>query len=395
MKVLDLVGRTKKLFEEDMARIEADLSRLVADSSFLVVGGAGSIGQAVSIELFKRNPRALHIVDLSENNLVELVRTLRSGFGYIKGDFKTFALDCGSDAFSRLLRAQEKYDYILNLSAMKHVRNEEDAYTLCRMIEVNVENNLKILRAAGETKRVNYFSVSTDKATNPVNAMGATKRVMELFLMRESKHHQITTARFANVAFSDGSLLRGFQLRFEKQQPFSAPTNIRRYFITPEESGQLCLVSSLLGENRDIFFPRLSSELALTSFTDIAIRYLNDKGYQAHLCQSEDEARGKVGELMAKGRWPCYFFESDTTGEKDFEEFYTGNEELDLTSYKNFGVIKSLGNYDAVALEDFSRSMMEYRKSEVWSKRALIEILGRCVPEFAHSETNKYLDHRM
>ena len=212
----------------------------------------------------------LHVVDISENNLVELVRELRSTFGYSEGEFKTFALDCGGLEFRALMDLEGPYDYIFNLSALKHVRSEKDPYTLMRMVTVNITNTLETIKLAKDSGTKKYFCVSTDKAANPVNMMGASKRIMEMFLMRESLEQKLSMARFANVAFSDGSLLHGFNQRFAKSQPFSVPVDVLRYFITPQESGELCLLSGIFGENRDIFFPKLNEKLHLTSFTTIA-----------------------------------------------------------------------------------------------------------------------------
>ena len=234
MDILGMVGRSKDLFESDLVNTENYLQEKVSDSKFLVIGGAGSIGQAVTQEIFKRDPKVLHVVDTSENNMVELVRDLRSTVGYGSGDFKSFALDCGSVEFEALIQNEGPYDYVFNLSALKHVRSEKDPYTLMRMIMVNVFNTVKTLRIAKEMGAKKYFCVSTDKAANPVNMMGASKRIMEMFLMRESLTQEISMARFANVAFSDGSLLHGFNQRFAKKQPFTAPNDVRRYFVTPK-----------------------------------------------------------------------------------------------------------------------------------------------------------------
>ena len=280
MDILNLIGRTSPLFKEDVSSRTEELEALVSSSTFLVIGGAGSIGQAVTREIFKRNPQALHVVDISENNMVELVRDIRSTLGYIDGDFRTFAIDCGSNEYEALMNSSGGYNYVLNLSALKHVRSEKDPFTLMRLIEVNILNTIKTVQMAKEQGAKKYFCVSTDKAANPVNMMGASKRIMEMFLMRESESIEISTARFANVAFSDGSLLHGFNQRFAKRQPISAPDDVRRYFVTPQESGELCLMSCLLGENRDIFFPKLNEQLHLTTFSDIAERYLENLGYE-------------------------------------------------------------------------------------------------------------------
>tara|TARA_R110002111_G_scaffold260570_1_gene332006 strand:+ start:2095 stop:2943 length:849 start_codon:yes stop_codon:yes gene_type:complete len=282
MQLLDLIGRKNELFESDIKTHNIELKSIVSSSKFLVIGGAGSIGQAVTKEIFKRNPVKLHIVDISENNLVELVRDIRSSFGYIDGDFKTLALDIGSVEYDAFIASDGNYDYVLNLSALKHVRSEKDPFTLMRMIDVNIFNTEKTIQQSIENGVKKYFCVSTDKAANPVNMMGASKRIMEMFLMRKSKDINISTARFANVAFSDGSLLHGFDQRIKKQQPIVAPNDIKRYFVIPKESGELCLMSCIFGENRDIFFPKLSEDLHLISFADIAIKYIKKLGYKPH-----------------------------------------------------------------------------------------------------------------
>ena len=279
MNSLSMIGRDSALFYSDIATEENTLKSCVHESRFLVIGGAGTIGQAVTKEIFKRDPKLLHVVDISENNMVELVRDIRSTLGYGSGEFKTFALDCGHIEFEALMKNEGPYDYVFNLSALKHVRSEKDPYTLMRMIMVNIFNTIKTLQMAKEMGAKKYFCVSTDKAANPVNMMGASKRIMEMFLMRESLTQNISMARFANVAFSDGSLLHGFNQRFIKKQPLSAPNDVRRYFVTPQESGELCLLSALLGNNRDIFFPKLSEKLNLITFSDIAVHYLRERGY--------------------------------------------------------------------------------------------------------------------
>lgn len=395
MNVLQLIGRVEPLFDADIARHEAALSNAVQSSRFLVIGGAGSIGQAVTREIFKRRPRALHVVDISENNMVELVRDIRSTLGYIDGDFRTFAIDCGSREFDALMQAGHGYDYVLNLSALKHVRSEKDPFTLMRLIEVNVLNTISTIQAARAGGARKYFCVSTDKAANPVNMMGASKRIMEMFLMRESKSMPISTARFANVAFSDGSLLHGFTQRFAKRQPISAPNDVRRYFVTPQESGELCLSSCLLGDNRDIFFPKLSEALDLTRFSDIAVRYLEALGYTPHECGSEDEARDMATELIAAKRWPVYFFVSDTTGEKDFEEFFTDAEVLDMDRFESIGVIRNEPVFDESRLERFLETIEQLRRQPSWEKPDLVALFNYMIPDFAHKETGRYLDGRM
>lgn len=393
--ILNLIGRRELLFGSDVAKHEDELSAIVSSSRFLVLGGAGSIGQAVTKEIFKRGPQKLHVIDISENNLVEIVRDIRSSFGYIDGDFQTFALDIGSLEYDAFIQSDGQYDYVLNLSALKHVRSEKDPYTLMRMIDVNVFNTDKTIQQSINAGVRKYFCVSTDKAANPVNMMGASKRIMEMFLMRRSEEIAISTARFANVAFSDGSLLHGFNQRIQKRQPIVAPSDIKRYFVTPQESGELCLMSCLLGENRDIFFPKLNEALHLITFAEIAERYLRDRGFEPHLCSSEEEARSLMSTFPEEGKWPCLFTGSDTTGEKDFEEFFTENEVLDMERFDNLGVIKNQADYDQPKLSYFELSIDAMKSRCEWNKTDLVDLFHNMIPDFGHKETGKYLDSKM
>jgi FlaA1/EpsC-like NDP-sugar epimerase len=327
--------------------------------------------------------------------MVELVRDIRSTLGYIDGDFRTFAIDCGSNEYRAFMNANIGYDYVLNLSALKHVRSEKDPFTLMRLIEVNILNTVETVQMANAYGAKKYFCVSTDKAANPVNMMGASKRIMEMFLMRESESIEISTARFANVAFSDGSLLHGFNQRFAKWQPISAPNDVRRYFITSQESGELCLMSCLLGENRDIFFPKLSEQLHLTTFSEIAERYITNLGYEPYHCSTEQEARDRLHELIASKHWPCYFFKSDTSGEKDFEEFFTDNEILDMGRFKNIGAIKNEAKFSSEMLDNFLKVIHDLRAQKVWEKAPLVDLFKKMIPDFDHKETGRHLDGRM
>ena len=395
MSYLNLIDRTHKLFEDDITKSESELQKEISNSNFLVLGGAGTIGQAVTKEIFKRNPKKLHVVDISENNLVELVRDIRSSFGYIDGDFKTFVLDIGSNEYDALIESDGDFDYVLNLSALKHVRSEKDPFTLMRMIQVNILNTIKTIEQSIANGTKKYFCVSTDKAANPVNMMGGSKRIMEMFLMKKSKEIKISTARFANVAFSDGSLLHGFDQRIKKMQPIAAPSDIRRYFVIPEESGELCLMSTIFGENRDIYFPKLEENLHLISFADIAKRYLDSLGYTPHLCKDEDEARSEVTKLVSEKKWPCLFSESNTTGEKSYEEFYTENETLNMETYNKLGVIKNQPSFDDEKLTHFLATIAKMRTSKKWNKEEIVALFHHMIPNFGHVEANKFLDSKM
>ena len=393
--ILDLIGRKSELFEGDIKKKEKRIKEIIISSSFIVIGGAGSIGSAVVKEIFKRNPKKLHVVDINENNLTELVRDVRSQFGYIKGEFKTFALDVGSIEYDAFIQSDGKYDYVLNLSALKHVRSEKDPYTLMRLINVNILNTDKTIKQSIKNNTKKYFCVSTDKATNPVNLMGASKRIMEMYLISRSSNIKVSTARFANVAFSDGSLLYGFDNRIKKRQPITAPSDVKRYFLTPKESGELCLLSCIFGKNRDIFFPKLSKEQNLLSFSDLAIRYLHAQGYEAYLCKTEYEARELIKTLPDIKKWPCLFTTSNTTGEKITEEFFAQNEEVDMNRFVNLGVIKNNRENYIKILNDFESVINKLKSNMKWNKKSILDEIKKLIPDFNYIDKKKYLDGKM
>lgn len=393
--MLNLLNRSRELFSSDLVKFEHELTTIISRSRFLVLGGAGTIGQAVTKEIFKRQPKKLHVVDINENNLVELVRDLRSSIGYITGDFETFTLDIGSIEYEAFFNADGGYDYVLNLSALKHVRNEKDPFTLMRMVRTNILNTEKTLQQCISRNVKKYFCVSTDKAANPANMMGASKKIMEMFVARASKDIDVSMARFANVAFSDGSLLHSFKQRIEKKQPIVAPNDVKRYFVTPEESGLICLFSCLLGDSGDIFFPKLNDEIHLLTFSTIATRYLRAIGYEARLCNTEDEARNLFLALPNDGFWPCLFTQSDTTGEKDVEEFYTDNEELEMASFDGLGIIKKTLEFDEAMLIEFTSQIDTLLKNQSWTKEQILALFFMLLPDFAHEEKDKFLESKM
>ncbi|MDF3027323.1 MAG: UDP-N-acetylglucosamine 4,6-dehydratase [Fluviicola sp.] len=395
MDILELIGRKRELFSIDIENNQLEIDRLVSSSHFLVIGGAGSIGKAVVKEIFKRNPLKLHVVDISENNLVELVRDLRSTYGYIDGDFRTFALDAGSKIYDAFIKSDGEYDYVLNLSALKHVRSEKDPYTLMRMLEVNVLNTIKTVEQSIANGAKKYFCVSTDKAANPVNLMGASKRIMEMYLVDLGKQISISSARFANVAFSDGSLLHSFEERLKQNHPIVAPNDVKRYFVTPRESGILCLMSCLFGENGEIYFPKLDENEHLVSFTEIADKFLLEKGYQPVYCHSEEEARTSVMELKKEKKWPCFYSSSDTTGEKAFEEFYTQDENITLDTYIDLGIVKQNLSVDKNLLTGFQQSISSMIDRSSWSKEELIDLFHSLLPDLDYEDKGKYLDAKM
>jgi UDP-N-acetylglucosamine 4,6-dehydratase len=398
-ELLYQIGRTEPLFEQDLAQHEAELTELIRNGRFLVVGGAGSIGSAVVRELFKRNPRVLHVIDTSENNQAEMVRDIRSSLGYIDGEFHAYCFDVLGAEFRSFahnaLKSNQPYDYVLNFSALKHVRSEKDPYTLMRLIDVNVFLTKKLLDFAKAGGAKKFFCVSTDKAANPVNMMGGSKRIMEMFLLGDESNTAVSTARFANVAFSDGSLPHAWTQRILKRQPISAPNDIRRYFVTGLEGAHLCLFSILQGRDREIYFPKLSPRLHLITFSSMAERYLNSIGYEAVQCDTEDEARSRVSELIVQKKWPCFFFKTDTTGEKDFEEFYTSSEQVQWDRYDEMGVVQNDATVDPHRLTEFANTIDRLRNSHEWTKEELLAAYAQLLPNFAHKETGKSLDNRM
>ena len=392
---LHMIGRTQELFNRDVRVLESTLQRMIGSSNFLIIGAAGTIGQAVTIEIAKREPKSIHLVDLNENLLVELVRELRSRKSASDLDLSTYSIDINSPEFEKLFSDIGQIDYVLNLSALKHVRSEQDEYTLMRMVYTNIFGSTKVAELSKRYGVKKYFCVSTDKATNPVNMMGASKRIMELFLHKESHELPISMARFANVAFSNGSLLDGFEQRVKKYQPISAPNNIRRYFITQKEAGELCVLSCLLGGTREVFFPKHGNELQLTLFTQIARNYIKSKGFEVLECASEQEAREACSNIDKLKRWPCYFFESDTTGEKDFEEFYGIDEEVDFDRFSNIGVIKNNFNVNKEVLMKFEDNVRQMYVEKKWSRADLIDQFKSVLDNFDHKETGKFLNQRM
>ncbi len=394
MNILSLIDRDVALFHDETRVYKDQMKAHISPCAFLVIGGAGSIGQAVVKELFKRNPKVLHVIDINENNLVELVRDIRSSLGYIDGDFRTFVIDYGSDIFSQFWK-QTNYDYVFNLSALKHVRSEKDMFSLYRMFDVNVFHNHRILTEFDVAHVKKMFCVSTDKAANPANVMGASKRLLELLLQSYSDTVPYSSARFANVAFSDGSLLHGFEQRMKKRQPISAPSDVKRYFFTPEEAGLLCVFSALFGENRDIYFPKLDETKNLITFKDIAVRYITAQGYDAYECASEEEARAQSSELIGQRKWPCFFFTSDTTGEKPYEEFFTPGETVDMTTYHDIGVVKNKQPENSHDIQRFIYELKKRRDTMDVDKNELVSLLQQVIPEFEHEEKGKNLDQRM
>ena len=393
--ILDLLEREAFIFETDFKRFFSQMQEEAVESSFLVVGGAGTIGSAVVRLLVSLGAKKIQIVDISENNLVELVRDIRSSKDLVTTELETFALDCGSQEFLKFFNDQESIDYVLNFSALKHVRSERDVYTLKRLIDVNVINSVYLLKLAEKKECKKYFCVSTDKAANPVNMMGASKLLMEKFIFAEKVKVAVSTARFANVAFSDGSLLFGFEHRLNKKQPLAIPNDIRRFFVTPEEAGQLCVLACLVAKDKEILFPKVSERFLDISLVDIASRYLKLKGFSPMPFESESQAQLSVNSAVEQGKWPCFYFESNTTGEKQFEEFYSDDESLNLDVFSNIGIVQYAANGNFLPYADFLAIYDSFKLNDSWQKSELIKLFTTILPNFIHEEKHKNLDQKM
>ena len=386
--------KSPSIFSSELSTHYSDILERVRGSRILVIGAAGTIGQSVVLRTLSFSPAAICCIDISENNLVELTRRVRSTTWPNNFHFECFAIDVNSIEYDFFIRSSKPFDYILNLSALKHVRSEQDPYTLMRMIEVNILNTIKTLNNAKSFRSNKYFCVSTDKATDPINMMGASKRIMELFLFNNASDVNISTARFANVLFSDGSLLHGFNQRFLSLQPLTAPKKISRYFISQEDSSILCILSCMLGRSLEIFIPR-SNLLSPTKFENLAIEYIESKGFEPFFCKTEEEARVNAANLIAKKFWPIYLFESDTTGEKDLEIFKSDNELLVKKRFNDIDIIKICSTTPAESLTQFLKNIASMRSSGTWSRETLINEFKFLLPNFNHSEKGKFLNERM
>lgn len=390
-----VIHRDKSMFEDDIRANEALLLEKIKDKTILVIGGAGSIGSSFIKAVVKYKPSVLCVVDINENALTELTRDLRSGNYYIPEKYLSYPMDYSSKAFEKMFRKNGGFDVVANFSAHKHVRSEKDVFSIEALLMNNVVNARKLLGLLKEFKPNVYFCVSTDKAANPVNVMGASKRIMEDLIFSYSDFFPVKTARFANVAFSNGSLPAGFIERLSKLQPISAPSDVRRYFVSMEESGQICMMAAFLGDNREIFFPKLD-KAKMERFDVIAERFLNANGYAILRCNSEGEVLEKAKSFIIQGGdYPVYFSVSDTSGEKEYEEFYTSDEIVDLNSYKNLGVIKEIPLPDKERIEKLIIKLENIFSSLDVTKQDIVDIISSYLPSFNHIEKGKSLDEKM
>ena len=391
-----ITGRQKSMFAAD---IEANRDKLRAEiegKRVLVIGGAGTIGSSYIRAVLPFRPSKLVVVDISENGLAELTRDLRSTYGmYVPEEYRTYPLSFADPVFEKIFRAEQGFDIVANFSAHKHVRSEKDKYSVQALLENNVLKARKLLDLLSEFPPRHFFCVSTDKAANPVNIMGASKKIMEEMIMAYSSRFKISTARFANVAFSNGSLLAGFIDRLMKRQPLSSPNDVKRYFVSPEESGQICMLACILGKNGEIFFPKLGEKQMLT-FSAICDEYIKSIGRAKRQFSTDEEAKQFAAEMPFDNQeYPVVYFGSDTTGEKAYEEFYVPGEKLNMDRFQSLGVIEEVKKRPMEEIDRFFTEMEAIFAEPAFTKDEVVQAIKHFIPNFEHEEKGKSLDQKM
>ena len=393
--IAGITNRNRNLFLNDIEANKETLRKKVSGKSALVIGGAGSIGSAYIKELIKFDLKRLYVIDTNENGLAELVRDIRSSDDYNKLEIKTYPLSFASSIFERILKEQGPFEIVANFAALKHVRSEKDEYAIQAMFENNFINANKLLAQLKVHKPENFFCVSTDKATNPVSIMGATKKLMEDVIFAYEKDFNITTARFANVAFSNGSLLDSYVHRFEKKQPIVCPSDVNRYFVSPEEAGSLCLLACLMGESGDIFIPKLTPEEDLISFEKTVREFFKELNIELDLCESEEEAKEKAKAITNSkiSPYPVFLFKTDTSGEKLYEEFYTKTDVVDWNTFNGLGIIKKPEDENSNVNQLLIEAEALFSKDV--SKNSILTFLSKYINGFVYEEKGKNLDQKM
>lgn len=391
-----VTGRKESLFAQDLKRYHNEIETQIKNKSVLVIGGAGTIGSSYIKTLLRYKPGKLIVVDINENGLTELVRDCRSSNDTsLPKNFKSYPVNFGDAVFKKIFKKEAPFDIVANFAAHKHVRSEKDEFSIEAMIENNVLKAKDLLDLLIQYPPKHFFCVSTDKATNPVNIMGASKKLMEEVILAYSDTIKISTARFANVAFSNGSLPAGFIERIFKRQPLSCPSDVTRYFVSPSESGEICLLACVLGKPGDIFFPKLNAEKDLVNFKDIALNFLSTLHLQPVYCNTEEEAKYKAAQLNdSASEYPVYFFKSETSGEKLYEEFYTAEEELDMDTFASVGVIKNAPKRSKEELNAIVNNLTKLFEQPA-TKDDVVTVLNQLLPGFAHIETGLNLDQKM
>ena len=402
--------RSISMFEGDIQANAARLTQEIEGKSVCVIGGAGSIGSSFIKAMLHFRPGKLVVIDLNENGLAELTRDIRSTEGlFVPQEYRTYTLNFADPIFSRIFREEKGFDIVANFSAHKHVRSEKDKYSVQALIENNDIKAKKLMDLLCEYPPKHFFCVSTDKAANPVNIMGASKRIMEDLVMAYNGKFKVTTARFANVAFSNGSLPDGWLHRLQKKQPLAAPNDVKRYFVSPEESGQICMLACILGNGGEVFFPKLGEDQMLT-FSTICDDFVKANGLEKDECASDDEAKRKAAEfstnnstlttdsqlstLNSQLKYPVVYFKSDTTGEKAYEEFYIPGEKINMERFKALGVIEETKRRPIKEVDDFF-DKLEMLFSNDFTKEDVVKAIKEFIPNFEHEEKGKNLDQKM
>ncbi len=398
--------RTVSLFAQDIEANKEILTAEIQNKTVCVIGGAGSIGSSFIKAVLRFEPKSVVVVDLNENGLAELVRDVRSTEGlYVPDEFRCYTLNFADPIFERIFREEKGFDIVANFSAHKHVRSEKDKYSVQALIENNDIKAKKLMDMLTVYPPKHFFCVSTDKAANPVNIMGASKRIMEDLVMAYNKYFKVTTARFANVAFSNGSLLDGWIHRMQKKQPLTAPSDVKRYFVSPEESGQICMLACILGKGGEVFFPKLGEDQMLT-FSSICDKFVTANGMEKDPCSSDEEAKLKASQLDLTDsklstlnspllKYPTVYFKSDTTGEKAYEEFYVPGEKIDMNRFKALGVVEQTTRHDMEEVNTFFDGLEDIFSKADFTKAQVVEAIKQFIPNFEHQEKGKNLDQKM
>ena len=387
---------TEKIsFKKDLTTFDKFLSKNIINTSILVIGGAGTIGSSYIKAALRYHPSKLIVVDTNENGLTELTRTLRSDSNImVSENYLTYPMSFNSEVFYKMLKKHGSFDIVANFAAHKHVRSEKDSFSIEAMIKNNVLDAKRLLDYLKRNKPSHFFCVSTDKAANPVNVMGGSKKMMENVIMSYSKDLKITTARFANVAFSNGSLLYGYMERLLQRQPISCPSDVKRFFVSPEESGEICLLTCILGNSGDIYFPKLN-EKQLVNFKTITENFFKYLRKDMKICKSEKEAKEVASKIYNDSAYPVYFFKTDTSGEKLYEEFYTSEDEVNFNLYESIGVVTNSLKPTISEMEVTIKEIQTLFKRESYDKEDIIKIMNKILPNFNHIETGKSLDQKM
>lgn len=388
--------RKVSMFAADIEANKETLTNEIKGKKVCVIGGAGSIGSSFIKAVLRFEPKSVVVVDLNENGLAELVRDVRSTYGlYVPDEFRCYTLNFADIIFERIFREEKGFDIVANFSAHKHVRSEKDKYSVQALIENNDIKAKKLMDLLCEFPPKHFFCVSTDKAANPVNIMGASKRIMEDLVMAYNGKFKVTTARFANVAFSNGSLPDGWLHRLQKKQPLAAPNDVKRYFVSPEESGQICMLACILGNGGEVFFPKLGEDQMLT-FSKICNDFVKSEGFQKIECVSDDEAKRYASQMSYDSdTYPVVYFKSDTTGEKAYEEFYVPDEKIDMQRFQALGVVEQTSRHDMAEVNSFFEKLEAIFANADFTKAQVVEAIKEFIPSFEHEEKGKNLDHKM